>query len=83
MRFLVVASSIALASAGAHAQSTPPAKRDAAVTLERVKVTASAVERAAVTPIQAATLPATASISAKHVENGLGMLLAQGASRGR
>ncbi|HUQ83183.1 MAG TPA: Plug domain-containing protein, partial [Gemmatimonadaceae bacterium] len=68
MKYLSLGSSVLLVAAAAQAQSTPPAKRDSTVTLERVKVTASAVDRATVTPIQAATLPATASISAKRVE---------------
>jgi iron complex outermembrane receptor protein len=68
MRLPSVILCLALTAVVGQAQTTPPAKRDTAVTLERIKVTAAPVERARVTPIQAATLPVTASITAQKVE---------------
>ena len=68
MKHLSVIFCLALMAADVGAQSRPPAKRDSAVTLERVKITADVLDRARVTPMQAATLPVTASVTAKKVE---------------
>ena len=57
------------------AQTAPPARTDTATKLERVKITADPAARdARVTPMQAVTLPAIASITAKKAEETVNLI---------
>src|SRR5678815_4068102 len=75
MKYSIVIAIGSFVGAPLLAQTAPPAKTDTATKLERVKITADPAARdARVTPMQAVTLPAIASITAKKVEETVNLI---------
>ena len=80
MKASILLTSAALLVAGElHAQDSKPAKRDTAVTLTRVNVTAEVEDRSAVKPLQLLTLPVTVSITQKRAEETVNLVDAEDA----
>ncbi|MEO8562352.1 MAG: TonB-dependent receptor [bacterium] len=75
-----ILASALLSSSALHAQdTTPPPKRDSAVRLTRVNVTAERVDNSAVRPIQLLTLPVTVSITQQRAEETVNLIDAEDA----
>ena len=75
---LVACAALALASS-LPAQDSTQARRDSAATLGAVKVTAERSERLTGKPLQALTLPVTASVTARKVEQTINVVDAEDA----
>src|SRR5882672_7506547 len=68
MKTLAAATAALVIGQALYGQGTPPAKPDTAVTLAGVKITAERPDEVRTTPLQMSTLPLTAIITPRKVE---------------
>jgi iron complex outermembrane recepter protein len=77
--FILLAATSLLVASSAQAQDSKPTKRDSAVTLRSVNVTAEVEDRSTVKPLQLLTLPVTVSITQKRAEETVNLVDAEDA----
>ena len=73
-RISVVAAALVAASTIQAQATTPPAKRDSAVQLGTIKITAPRSDEARTTPLQLSTLATAATVTARKVEETVNLL---------